>query len=341
MRNLSRPKHGQLGKWNAEMGENGNEEVGKGDTVVGIIKESGVHSNFTSWSLMQVHRNLAVKDGLPRRTKFWHRWQSKCLSVLKSKKSLVNLTEDAKEVDDRDRGMDLNAFIRTADPRKELSASVEREFAGDASVGDGGDQGFDSAAGTMEESVGGAGADEIYVPEVEGDQTVPGWIRNEQLFTEFNVSAARNLSLNSEDKNTLLEAKDKEIEDLKSQLLRAREDSAEVTQLRAQVSGLEASKNSLRGEVASSPPNDPQTHLLEQEWTRLAEIDADFTRCCMRLQEYSHPPPPQLIAGSKMDDFNSAIRELRDLNFPLLQELSNKKDASNLDNRTSLLSPFG
>ncbi|GJZ45157.1 hypothetical protein Tco_0592753, partial [Tanacetum coccineum] len=76
--------------------------------------------------------------------------------------------------------MDLNAFIRTADPRKvriverpraenegpivtvakhctvtllptfvvrssgELSASVEREFVGDASVGDGGDQGFDS-----------------------------------------------------------------------------------------------------------------------------------------------------------------------------------------------------
>ncbi|GKG58681.1 hypothetical protein Tco_0594451, partial [Tanacetum coccineum] len=29
----------------------------------------------------------------------------------------------------------------------ELSASVEREFIGDASVGDGGDQGFDSVAG--------------------------------------------------------------------------------------------------------------------------------------------------------------------------------------------------
>ncbi|GKG33718.1 hypothetical protein Tco_0433877, partial [Tanacetum coccineum] len=79
--------------------------------------------------------------------------------------------------------MDLNAFIRTADPLKvrvveraraenerpivtmakhrtmtllpttvarssgELSASVEREFAGDASIGDGGDQGFDSVAG--------------------------------------------------------------------------------------------------------------------------------------------------------------------------------------------------
>ncbi|GJR44907.1 hypothetical protein Tco_1313010 [Tanacetum coccineum] len=79
--------------------------------------------------------------------------------------------------------MDLNAFIRTADPRKvkiverarvenevpivtvakhrtvtllptsvprtsgELSASVEREFAGDASIGDGVDQGVDSVAG--------------------------------------------------------------------------------------------------------------------------------------------------------------------------------------------------
>ncbi|GKD30620.1 hypothetical protein Tco_1241398 [Tanacetum coccineum] len=79
--------------------------------------------------------------------------------------------------------MDLNAFIRTTDPRKvrivesaraenerpivmvakhrtvtllstsvvcssgELSASVEREFIGDASVGDGEDQGFDSIGG--------------------------------------------------------------------------------------------------------------------------------------------------------------------------------------------------
>ncbi|GKC25658.1 hypothetical protein Tco_1027808, partial [Tanacetum coccineum] len=290
-------------------------------------------------------------------------------------------------------GMDLNAFIRTADPRKvriierpraenerpivtvakhrtvtllptsvvrssgELSASVEREFARDASVGDGGDQGFDSAAGQgnvepsvpvtepveaevpkpkrskkkkviydipadvskdksaphpsvfgsssssektdrtlslftgrsgsgfdagsirAEETVG-AGSEEIYVPEwtvTKGFDmndgrlcanmidhfTPPAFFKtirgmeHEQLFAEFNVSAARNLSLSSEvrmraeynilekrkwkslaeEKNILLEAKDKEIEDLKSQLLRAKEESAEVTQLRAQVSG--------------------------------------------------------------------------------------------------------
>ncbi|GKB95121.1 hypothetical protein Tco_0981258 [Tanacetum coccineum] len=274
----------------------------------------------------------------------------------------------------------------------------------------------------------------------------------------------------AEEKNTLLEAKDKEIEDLKSQLLRAREESAEVTQLRAQVSGLEATENFLRGEVASAKGN--ANTLLEQECdslklkvtglesaiiekdhelselgasssslksqnqnlvdqvrelevssadlreklemyegllkqleeyqdnlmrplrTRLAEIDADFTRCCMRFQESFHPHLLNVIAGrrwllthgmkllvvkclnsneymealghafgraiekgmqeglaagiehgqagrcltdleayipSAEDDFNSAIRELRDLNFPLLQELSNRKDASTWD----------
>ncbi|GJZ80630.1 hypothetical protein Tco_0645624 [Tanacetum coccineum] len=99
-------------------------------------------------------------------------------------------------------GMDLNAFIRTADPRKvrvverpraenerpivtvakhrtvtllptsvvrssgELSASVEREFAEDASIGDVGDQGFDSAAGqgNVEPSVPITGPVEAEVP---------------------------------------------------------------------------------------------------------------------------------------------------------------------------------
>ncbi|GKC36950.1 hypothetical protein Tco_1049334 [Tanacetum coccineum] len=312
-----------------------------------------------------------------------------------------------------------------------------------------------------------AGRRSIYVPEC---RTVRG-MEHEQLFTEFNVSAARNLSLSSEvrmraeynilekrkwrslaeEKNILLEAKDKEIEDLKSQLLKAKEESAEVTQLRAQVSGLEATENSLRGEVASAKDHNV---LLEQEYhelsdlgasssslksqnqslvnqvheleissadlreklemyegllkqleefqdnlmgplrTRLAEIDADFTRCCMRFQESFHPHLLNVVAGrrwllthgmkllvvkclnsneymealghafgraiekgmqeglaagiehgqagrcltdleayipSAEDDFNSAIRDLRDLNFPLLQELSNNKDASTWD----------
>ncbi|GJV45003.1 hypothetical protein Tco_1429539 [Tanacetum coccineum] len=112
-------------------------------------------------------------------------------------------------------------------------------------------------------------------------KTVRG-IEHEQLFAEFNVSTARNLNLSSEvrmraeynilekrkwrslaeEKDSLLGAKDKEIEKLRSQLLKAKEESAVLAQLRARVSSLEAIEGSLRGEVASIKGyND----LLEQE----------------------------------------------------------------------------
>ncbi|GJY14607.1 hypothetical protein Tco_0385029 [Tanacetum coccineum] len=370
--------------------------------------------------------------------------------------------------------------------------------------------GFDAGSIRGEEAIG-AGLEEIYVPEwtmtkgfVNDERlcanmidhfTPPAFFKtvhgmeHEQLFTEFNVSAARNLSLSSEvrmhaeynilekrkwrslaeEKDILLGAKAKEIEDLKSQLLKAKEESVEVAQLCAQVSGLEATENSLRGEVASTKEynvlleqecdslklkvtslestiaeNDHelsdlgasssslksqnqslvnQVHELEisstdlckklemyegslkqlEEFqdnlmrplkTRLAEIDADFTQCCMRFQESFHPHLLNVVAerrwllthGMKLllvkclnsteymealghafgraiekgmqeglaagiehgqagrcltdleayipsaeADFNSVIRDLRDLNFPLLQELSNKKDASTWD----------
>ncbi|GJS37340.1 hypothetical protein Tco_0535722 [Tanacetum coccineum] len=319
-------------------------------------------------------------------------------------------------------------------------------------------------------------------------KTVRG-MKHEQLFTKFNVSAARNLSLSSEvkmravynilekrkwksladEKDCLLGVRDKEIEELKSQLLKAKKESVEVAQLRTRVSGLEAIEGSLRGEVASAKEH---SSLLEQECgslklkatslesiiaekdrelsdlgasssslrsqnqslvnqvheleisstdlreklemyegslkqleefqdnlmrplkTRLAEIDTDFTRCCMRFQESFHPHLLNVVAGrrwllthgmkllvakclnsteymealghafgraiekgmqeglaagiehgqasrcltdleayipSAEADFNSAVRDLRDLNFPLLQELSNKNDASTWD----------
>ncbi|GJU98192.1 hypothetical protein Tco_1327463 [Tanacetum coccineum] len=371
--------------------------------------------------------------------------------------------------------------------------------------------GFDAGSIRADEAMG-AGLEETYVPEwmvTRGFElndgrlcanmidhfTPPAFFKtvrgmeHEQLFTEFNVSAARNLSLSSEvrmraeynisekrkwrslaeEKDILLEAKNKEIEDLKSQLLKAKEESAEVSKLCAQVSGLEATKNSLRGEVASAKEHNVlleqqcdslklkvtglestiaekdhelsdlgasssslksqnqslvnqvreleisstdlrekletyegslkqleefQDNLLRPLRTRLAEIDADFTRCCMRFQESFHLHLLNVVAGrrwllthgmkllvvkclnsteymealghafgraiekgmqeglaagiehgqagrcltdleayipSAEADFNSAIRDLRDLNFPLLQELSNKKDASTWD----------
>ncbi|GJZ80873.1 hypothetical protein Tco_0645867 [Tanacetum coccineum] len=112
-------------------------------------------------------------------------------------------------------------------------------------------------------------------------KTVRG-MEHEQLFAEFNVFAARNLSLSSEvrmyaeynilekrkwrslakEKDSLLGAKDKEIEELRSHLLKAKEESAVVAQLRARVSSLEAIEGSLRGEVASIKG---YSDLLEQE----------------------------------------------------------------------------
>ncbi|GJX52578.1 hypothetical protein Tco_0280947 [Tanacetum coccineum] len=84
-------------------------------------------------------------------------------------------------------------------------------------------------------------------------KTVRG-MEHEQLFTEFSRTQFE------------FEFRDKEIEDLKSQLLKAKEESAEVAQLRAQVSGLEATENSLRGEVASAQDHNV---LLEQECNSL------------------------------------------------------------------------
>ncbi|GJZ68800.1 hypothetical protein Tco_0632350 [Tanacetum coccineum] len=101
----------------------------------------------------------------------------------------------------------------------------------------------------------------------------------EQLFTEFNVFTACNLSLSSEvrmraeynilekrkwkslaeERNNLLQAKDKEIERLGSQL---KDESDEVVRLRARVSSLEAIESSLQGEVASAKE---YSGLLEQE----------------------------------------------------------------------------
>ncbi|GKB01234.1 hypothetical protein Tco_0829278 [Tanacetum coccineum] len=253
-----------------------------------------------------------------------------------------------------------------------------------------------------------AGLEEVYVPEwtvtkgfelnderlcvnMNDHFTPPAFFKNvrgiehEQLFTEFNVSVARNLSLSSEDK---------EIEDLKSQLLKAKEEYVAVTQLRAWVSSLEAIEGSLRGEVASAKEHsglldEQECNSLKLKVTGLestiaekdhelsdlgasssslklvAEIDADFTRVSSAFRKFPSAPP-QLRCGrrwllthgrrqscvkclksneqagrcltdleayipSAEDDFNSTTRDLRDLDFPLLKELSDKKDASTWD----------
>ncbi|GKD37272.1 hypothetical protein Tco_1257479 [Tanacetum coccineum] len=336
-----------------------------------------------------------------------------------------------------------------------------------------GRSGSSFAAGSIrvEEAIG-TGLEEIYVPEwtvTKGFElndgrlcanmidhfTPPAFFKtvrgmeHEQLFTKFNVSAARNLSLSSEvrmraeynilekrkwkslaeEKDCLLGARDKEIEELKSQLLKAKEESVElkVTSLEStiaekdrelsdlgasssflksqnqslvnQVHELETSSTKLREkqrmhEGSLKQLEEFQDNLMRPLETRLAEINADFTRCCMRFQESFHPHLLNVVAGRRWllahgmkllvvkclnateymealghafgraiekgmqeglaariehgqagrcltnleayipsveADFNSAICDLRDLNFPLLQELSNKKGANTWD----------
>ncbi|GKA71845.1 hypothetical protein Tco_0778061 [Tanacetum coccineum] len=88
----------------------------------------------------------------------------------------------------------------------------------------------------------------------------------DQLFTEFNVGAARQMSLSAEvrmraeykrrrlnsvveEKSSLLKAKDAEIEGLKAQLLVKEAKAAEAIRLRAEASKFEAIEKSLQDEV--------------------------------------------------------------------------------------------
>ncbi|GJZ28596.1 hypothetical protein Tco_0573243 [Tanacetum coccineum] len=125
------------------------------------------------------------------------------------------------------------------------------------------------AAGSIRaEEVTDAGLEEIYVPEW---TVTKGFELNDgrscaNMIDHFTPPAffktKRKWRSLAEEKDSLLGAKDKEIEELRSQLLKAKEEFVVVTQLRARVSSLEAIEGSLRGEVASVKGyND----LLEQE----------------------------------------------------------------------------
>ncbi|GJV90743.1 hypothetical protein Tco_1538556 [Tanacetum coccineum] len=260
-------------------------------------------------------------------------------------------------------------------------------------------------------------------------------IEHEQLFAEFNVSVACNLSLSSEvrmraeynilekrkwkslaeERNNLLQVKDKEIERLGSQLLRVKDESEEehislleqernalnlksislestVAEKDRELSDLETSSSSLRVQNQGLVN---QVHELEVSSAGLREklemYEGSMKQLFyMHFQETFHPHLLNTIAGrrwflthgmrllmakflntteymealrnafgcaiekgmqeglaagiehgqagrclndleaynpSAEADFNSAIQNLRGLDFPLLQELSAKKDA--------------
>ncbi|GJR29985.1 hypothetical protein Tco_1106217 [Tanacetum coccineum] len=107
-------------------------------------------------------------------------------------------------------------------------------------------------------------------------KTVRG-MEHEQLFAEFNWRSV------AEEKDNLLTAKDKEIEELKSQLIKSKDESAELEAYEGGMKQLEEFQDS----------------LMKPLEARVAELDADFTKCCISFQENFHPHLLNVIAGRR------------------------------------------
>ncbi|GJY06945.1 hypothetical protein Tco_0373999 [Tanacetum coccineum] len=117
---------------------------------------------------------------------------------------------------------------------------------------------------------------------------------------EYNILENRKWRSLAEEKDSLLGAKDKEIEELKSQLLKAKEGLASAKE---HIGLLEQECGSLKLKAT-----EPQSNMQKRD-RELSDLDS---------------PHPK-------DDFNSAVSDLRGLNFLLIQEISNNKDASTWD----------
>ncbi|GJX52726.1 hypothetical protein Tco_0281095 [Tanacetum coccineum] len=118
-------------------------------------------------------------------------------------------------------------------------------------------------------------------------------MEHDQIFTEFNVGAARQMSLSAEvrmraeyniserirlnsvveDKNSLLKAMDEEVKSLKAQLLVKEAEAAEAVHLCAEASKFEVVEESLRDEVKVLKE---QNAALKQEKTDLSVKVADL-----------------------------------------------------------------
>ncbi|GJX60220.1 hypothetical protein Tco_0291610 [Tanacetum coccineum] len=145
-------------------------------------------------------------------------------------------------------------------------------------------------------------------------------MEHDQLFTEFNVRAARQMSLSAEvrmraeynvkerrrlksvveKQDELLKARDGEIEDLKAQLLLKETEAAEATRLRAKTSNLEAVEKSLRDEerdltdlnaqlTSIKSQNDnlvDRVHELEISSAGLQEKITVYDNCMEQLEKF-------------------------------------------------------
>ncbi|GJU05491.1 hypothetical protein Tco_1121921 [Tanacetum coccineum] len=131
-----------------------------------------------------------------------------------------------------------------------------------------------------------------------------------KLFTEFNVGAARQMSLSTEvrmraeynvkerrrlksvvkKKDELLKARNEEIENLKAHMLLKEAEAVEVIRLRAEASNFKTVEKSLRNELTSvKSQNDNlvnQVHELEVSYVGLQENLSSYENLTKRLKEF-------------------------------------------------------
>ncbi|GJS40779.1 hypothetical protein Tco_0565822 [Tanacetum coccineum] len=119
-------------------------------------------------------------------------------------------------------------------------------------------------------------------------------MEHDQLFLEFNVGVARQMSLSAE-------AKDEEVKSLKAQLLVKEAKAAEAVHLRAEASKFEVVEESLRDEVNVLKEKNT---ALEQEKTDLSVKVADLAASVkVREQEVDDLDAQVTFAKSQSDNF--------------------------------------
>ncbi|GKC28438.1 hypothetical protein Tco_1035732 [Tanacetum coccineum] len=177
--------------------------------------------------------------------------------------------------------------------------------------------GFDAGSIRAEESVG-AGSEEIYVPEcrcprAREESAAVTQLRAQVSGLEATENSLRGEVASAKDRNTLLEQEcdslKLKVTDLESAIVDkdhklSELGSVSLIEFRTKVHELEVSSTDLREKLEMYEEllkqlEEYQDKLMEPLRTRLAEIDTDFTRCCMRFQENFHPHLLNVIAGRR------------------------------------------
>ncbi|GJZ43034.1 hypothetical protein Tco_0590289 [Tanacetum coccineum] len=173
-------------------------------------------------------------------------------------------------------------------------------------------------------------------------------MKHDQLFTEFNVGAARQMSLSAEvrmraefnirekrrlssfvkEKNSLLKARDEEIKSMKAQLLVKEAEAAEAVHLRAKASKFEVVEKSLHDEIKSLKEGNT---ALEKEKgmldVRVAGLAATNDRLADQVRELETSSAELQEKVTAYENCMSQLEKFQDEQMAVVHEKFNKLDA--------------